>query len=319
MDNLNLNYTKTKIGKTQNCFYSNPYCYSSNVNEKISFPRYSGYHFDIKIKNKVLSSKRTQNSSSYNNYYSTQFPNKIINQKRIGLLKRNQSDVNISSTTRLGVNNSFINSYNYRPSHVYTNSRPSKLTFENVQDNISQSPDQSERLNYCSQCKISSDYFQGNKENTQLYNSRNLQNYSRIYNYNKYIKSNKQNSRGGNENNNLQYISSNIDDIHNSYKLNISDYSKTKKNYSMIDNTEDYSNYISERSCNSKRSYKKEYSGSYIKGRKDSTRSTQVNSFDDSVIGNKKIESIEDMHLNFVKYLQSTKKELIDQEQFLEE
>ena len=61
------------------------------------------------------------------------------------------------------------------------------------------------------------------------------------------------------------------------------------------------------------------YSGSYIKGRKDSTRSTQVNSFDESVIGNKKIESIEDMHLNFVKYLQSTKKELIDQEKFLEE
>ena len=45
----------------------------------------------------------------------------------------------------------------------------------------------------------------------------------------------------------------------------------------------------------------------------------KVNSFDESVIGNKKIESIEDMHLNFVKYLQSTKKELIDQEKFLEE
>ena len=311
MDNLNLNYTNNKIGKTQNCFHSNPYCYNSNINEKISLPRYSGYHFDLKIKNKVLSSKKLQNTTSYNNYYSTtQFPNKIINQKRVGLLKRNQSDVNISSS-----HSSYINSYSYRPSLVYTNGKSSKLNFENIQDNISKSPIQSERLNYGSQNRLSNDYFQENKENTKLYNSRNFQNYTRIYNYNQYIKSNKQNSIAGIENNNVQYISSNIEK-YNPYKINISDYSKTNKNYSMIDNTEDY---LSERTCNSKRSYKKEYSGSYIKGRKDSTRSTQVNSFDESVIGNKKIESIEDMHLNFVKYLQSTKKELIDQEKLLEE
>ena len=277
MDNLNLNLYDKKRSII-NYAYRNNDCFSNSYYG-------GGYHFDMKLKTKTNTNKYLNTSNISNCSTNSNLNNIKIKTERV--LRRTNSALNIASYESSKKNKD----YSVCDSNRFNDGlNTSKLQLDKVKreyyTNI-----QSDRQRSNSKEMLDE---QENKENEynnkDYYTSRNT---SR-YNYNQYIIS-KKNYYDNKRNISLKYP----------VNMNKESFQKDSTNCSYIENYSYSSNQYA----------KSQTRESTIGRRGKETHSTVVNTNEE--FGGKKMESVEEMHLQFVKMIQSCKREFAAQEEFL--
>ena len=281
MDNLNLNL----YDKKKNIISSN---YACRNNDYFSNSFYGGgYHFDMKLKTKSNTNKYLNTSNISNCSTNSNLTNIKIKTERV--LRRTNSALNIDSYESSKKNkdyslfdgNRFNDGQNLNTSKLQLD-KLKKEYYTNIQSDRQRS-NSKEILNE-----------EENKENEynnkDYYTSRNT---SR-YNYNQYIIS-KKNYYDNKKKISLQYP----------VNMDKESFQKDSTNCSYIENCSYSSNQYG----------KSQTRESTIGKRCKETHSTVVNTNEEC--GGKKMESVEEMHLQFVKMIQSCKREFAAQEEFL--
>ena len=277
MDNLNLNLYDKKRSII-NYAYRNNDCFSNSYYG-------GGYHFDMKLKTKTNTNKYLNTSNISNCSTNSNLNNIKIKTERV--LRRTNSALNIASYESSKKNKD----YSVCDGNRFNDGlNTSKLQLDKVKREYDTNI-QSDRQRSNSKEMLDE---QENKENEynnkDYYTSRNT---SR-YNYNQYIIS-KKNYYDNKRNISLKYP----------VNLNKESFQKDSTNCSYIENYSYSSN-----------QYAKSQTRESTLGRRGKeTHSTVVNTNEEC--GGKKMESVEEMHLQFVKMIQSCKREFAAQEEFL--
>lgn len=280
MDNLNLNISDKKKN-----LYNTNYSYRNNDYFTNSF--YSGgYHFNMKLKPKMNTNKYLNTSNISNCSTNSNLTNIKIKTERV--LRRTNSALNIASYGSSKKNTDYST---YDNSHItdVSNLNASRLQLDKLKSAYYTNIESDRQRSNSKELLNEQENKENEYNNKDYYSSRNT---SR-YNYNQYIIS-KKNYYDNKRNISLKYP---VDMKRDSFL-------KDSTNCSYIDNFSYSSN-----------QYGKSQTRESTIGRGKETHSTLVNTYEES--GGKKMESVEEMHLQFVKMIQSCKREFAKQEEFL--